>query len=333
MTNTCLDVYKNLSISMKDGDVYVSPCCLHHPGDKVQTIDFVNNKHLKDIREQVKQNQWPATCTERCLTQEKINNTSRRLGSNQWYKDHKINDTNVDLIRIDYWVGDGCNLACAICGPDFSTSWKKELNLPIVEQKSSVNKQWKNLDLSNLKFIHFNGGEPLLSKEHVNFLTEIPNPNQVHIFYNTNGTVRPTKNLIDLWGTFKLVQLDFSIDDIGKRFEYQRYPANWEEVKENLQWFIDTMPVNCMFGVNTAVGLLNQDTIAELEHWLTENFKTNRVTDPIEHKQQPVDGLLNSNNTDWEKIVEYLDNLDQRRGTSWRHTFPELTQKIQAYSL
>ena len=100
MTNTCLDVYKNLSISMKDGDVYVSPCCLHHPGDKVQTIDFVNNKHLKDIREQVKQNQWPATCTERCLTQEKINNTSRRLGSTQWYKDHKINDTNVDLIRI-----------------------------------------------------------------------------------------------------------------------------------------------------------------------------------------------------------------------------------------
>ena len=39
---------------MKDGDVYVSPCCLHYPGDKVQTIDFVNNKHLNDIREQVK---------------------------------------------------------------------------------------------------------------------------------------------------------------------------------------------------------------------------------------------------------------------------------------
>ena len=170
-------------------------------------------------------------------------------------------------------------------------------------------------------------------KEHVKFLEYIPNPNQVHLFYNTNGTVRPTKNLIDLWSTFKLVQLDFSIDDIGERFEYQRYPAKWEEVKENLQWFIDVMPVNCMFGVNTAVGLLNQDTITELKYWLTENFKTNRVTDPIEHKQQPVTGLLSSNNTDWKDIVEYLDKLDQRRGTSWRRTFPELTQKIQAYNL
>lgn len=333
MTDTCLDIYKNLNITMKDGDVYLSPCCLHYPGDKVQTIDFVNNKHLKDIREQVKQNQWPTTCTKFCFTQEKINNTSRRLGSNQWYKDNGIHDTNVDLIRIDYWVGDGCNLACAICGPNFSTSWKKELNLPIIEQKSSINKQWENLDLSKLKFIHFNGGEPLLSKEHVKFLTEIPNPIQTHITYNTNGTVRPNKNLIDLWSTFKLVQLDFSIDDIGKRFEYQRYPAKWEEVKENLQWFIDTMPVNCMFGINTTVGLLNQDTINELENWLNKNFKTNRVTDPIECKKQPAEGLLSSNNTNWEKIVEYLDNLDQRRGTNWRDTFPELVQKIQAYNL
>ena len=328
MANTCLDIYKNLNILIKDEGVYVSPCCLHYPGDKVQTIDFENNKHLKDIRAQVKQNQWPKTCIESCFAQEKQNKISRRLGSNRWYKDQDIHDTDVDLIRIDYWVGNGCNLACAICGPDFSTSWKKELNLPMVKRKSAINKQWENLDLPKLKFIHFNGGEPLLSKEHVKFLEHVPYPGQVHIFYNTNGTVRPTKSLIQLWSTFKLVQLDFSIDDISERFEYQRYPAKWKEVKENLQWFIDTMPVNCMFGVNTAIGLLNQDTIVDLENWLDENFKTNRVTDPIEHKTQPVKGILSSINNNWKQILDYLDRLDQRRGTNWRHTFPHLVQKI-----
>lgn len=316
-----------------DGDTHVSPCCYYSPGDKVQTIDFVNNQYLKKIREQVKEGNWPDTCKKQCLKQEQQGQISRRQGSNQWYKDHNVDNAELDLIRLDYWTGDGCNLACAICGPSYSTSWKKELKIPIIERKSTVNTIWRTLDLSNLRFVHFNGGEPLLSKEHVTFLEAMPDASKVHINYNTNGTVRPGQSLIDLWSNFKLVQLDFSIDDIGERFEYQRYPAKWNDVKENLQWFIDTMPVNCMFGVNTAVGLLNQDNIRNLDAWLSKNFKENRVTDPTNYRKQSTIGVLNSENTNWKQIMEYLDSLDQRRGTSWRDTFPELFQKIQAYNL
>lgn len=37
---------------------------------------------------------------------------------------------------------------------------------------------------------------------------------------------------------FKKVYLNFSIDDIGKRFEYQRKGANWNEVVENMKKYI-----------------------------------------------------------------------------------------------
>jgi sulfatase maturation enzyme AslB (radical SAM superfamily) len=328
----CLDANKNLNIQIVNDSVEISPCCLHstHP---VTTIDFTNDITLSKIRNQFDQNEWPAVCAEKCLTQEKLGKSSRRQGSNQWYKDNGLDNNDVELIRLDYWTGDICNLKCAICGPNNSSAWKEELKIPIIERKATINQTWNDLDLTKLQFIHFNGGEPLLSKEHVSFLESIPNPATVHINYNTNGTIRPTKHLIELWSKFKLVLLDFSIDDIGERFEYQRYPAKWDQVTENLQWYIDTMPVNCMFAVNTTVGVLNESNLDSLNLWLQQNFSHNRVTDPIDHRQQPCNGIFTTSNTDWNMVVKNLNELDLRRGISWRDTFPELNQKIQAYNL
>ncbi len=36
--------------------------------------------------------------------------------------------------------------------------------------------------------------------------------------------------VLSLWEQFRLVQLDFSIDDTGQQFEYQRYPAKWDQI-------------------------------------------------------------------------------------------------------
>jgi len=163
----------------------------------------------------------------------------------------------------------------------------------------------------------------MLSKEHVEFLNEIPNKHQVCINYNTNATVLPDQNLLDLWSKFQLVQLDFSIDDIGARFEYQRYPANWNQVTENLQWFINNALHNCMFAVNTSVGILNQHNLDNLNTWLKQNFHTSRFTDPIEHRQQPTEGIFALNNAK-EQVIKFLNECDTRRGTNWKITFPEL---------
>ncbi len=320
----CVDIFKNINIVTRQGDLSVSPCCISQT-QSADVIDFENNAYLHVTRDQATAGKFPTACVN-CKNAEDAGLTSRRQGSNSWYKDHGLYNTTVELVRMDYWTGDVCNLACVICGPHNSSTWKQELRLPTELKKSTSNQFWKTLDLSKIQFIHFNGGEPLLSKEHVKFLHAIEHKDRVHLNYNTNGTILPNKELLELWQQFRLVQLDFSIDDISERFEYQRYPAKWQQVVDNLQWYINNAPHNCMFATNTSVGVLNQQNLPQLTSWLQTNFHTTRFTDPIEHRQQLTKGVFALKDADKRKsrIIATLDSIDQRRGTDWRVTFPEL---------
>lgn len=317
---TCIDAFKNLDIRSSNG-LEIAACCLSKP-IAVEKIDFYNNEYLQNIRNSWKQGIWPRVCNS-CKTVESQGGVSRRQGATEWYHQNGITDTEPALVRLDYWTGDLCNLACVICDPRNSSVWKQELNYPIDFKKNKVNRFWEGLDTSQLRYVHFNGGEPLLSKEHVKFLQALPNKHLIHVTYNTNGTVRASQELLDLWSEYKLVQLDFSIDDIGARYEYQRYPAKWPDVVSNLQWYIDHAPHNCMFAVNTTVSILNYHNLDNLSQWLQQNFHKSRFTDPIEHRQQPVVGrfALSKNR---ELALKFLDDCDARRGTNWRTTFPEL---------
>ena len=318
--NNCIDAFKNLNVVSSTG-LRLGPCCLSRtvPAEK---IDFYNNEYLQTIRNSWQQGTWPMSCNN-CKQTEDQGLVSRRQGSNSWYRDNDMYNTDVELVRLDYWTGDLCNLACAICGPDFSSVWKQELNYPSGVKKTIVNNFWTSVDTSHLRYVHFNGGEPLLSKEHVKLLHTLSNKNLIYVSYNTNGTVLPSQELMDLWSQYKLVQIDFSIDDIGSRFEYQRYPARWDHVVDNLQWFITHAPHTCMFAVNTTVSMLNYHNLDNLNAWLQENFCVSRFSDLIEHRQQPAVGkfALAGNK---ELALKFLDDCDARRGTDWRETFPEL---------
>ena len=321
---TCIDAFKNINIVSSNNDVSVSACCLIG-ATKVQSLDFENNPGLMSVRASWAAGIFPSDC-DPCKKEEACGNISRRQGSNWWYKDQGHDNTDVELIRLDYWTGDLCNLRCIICGPSNSSAWKEELKMPTT--KVSVNKLWKDLDLSKIKFVHFNGGEPLLSKEHVEFLKELPNKPTIHINYNTNGTTLPSAELMALWEQFRLVQLDFSIDDIGERFEYQRYPAKWPMIVENLKWFVNNSPHNCMFAVNTSVGKLNQANVGNLTEWLKINFHSNRFTDPVGLRQQPVVGRF-SLTAPLAPAIKFLNECDVRRGTNWQTVFPELVKQLQ----
>jgi sulfatase maturation enzyme AslB (radical SAM superfamily) len=329
MIKTCVDAFKNLYIEIKDNSTSISSCCISLPTDKVNTIDFYNDPNLKLVRSSWAQGISPSKCIQ-CTKTENLGLPSRRLGSNSWYKDNGYDDDVTELIRLDFWTGDTCNLRCVICGPHFSSAWKEELKLPKHEVKSNINKTWKDLSLDKIKYIHFNGGEPLLSKEHVSLLMAIPNKKQVHLNYNTNATVRPTNELLALWEEFKLVQIDFSIDDINERFEYQRYPAKWDDVTDNLKWFVKNCPVNCMFAINTTLSILNHKNIDNLKAWISENFNKNRLGDPIEHRLNLVGGIFNLDDIDSNrsKILEFLNNCDSRRNTNWKTVFPEIVTRL-----
>lgn len=317
----CRDIYKNLNIVNRDSFLRIGPCCISSDRP-VSKIDFYNDQYLKRLREESDNDTWPLEC-KNCKNQEQAQLPSRRQGSEQWYKNRGITDTEVKLIRLDYWVGDTCNLACAICGPLNSSTWKKEMKISSKVNPAAVNKFWKDLDLLSLQAIHFHGGEPLLSKEHVEFLQAVPYKNQVEITYNTNATVRASQQLLDLWKEFQLVVIDFSIDDIGTRFEYQRYPAVWDEVVDNLNWYVSTAHHNTMFNVNTTISWLNRFSVDTLSQWLEKNFCVSKYQDPIQHRKQFAVGTLDINQK-FDTVSKYLDGLDQRRGTNWKQVFPEL---------
>jgi sulfatase maturation enzyme AslB (radical SAM superfamily) len=322
----CIDAFKNINIEFKDGSVRISPCCMS-PSQKRDSVDFINDSYLKEIRNIWSTGSWPKECSG-CREQEQNGFTSRRQGANQWYKDNDCDNNEAELIRLDYYTGNFCNLACAICGPHNSSAWASELGMNSISYVQ--NKFWRDMDLTKLKYIHFNGGEPLLSKEHVTLLENIPNKSSVILNYNTNGTILPTQYLQDLWGQFKLIMLDFSIDDIGSRFEYQRFPAKWIKVVENLNWFRENSHTNTMFGINLSLGVLNNGHVDELTDWVSKNFPSNRLGDEVSIKKQMTHGTLSLENLKKNpaSIVRYLDSLDGRRGSDWRSTFPELAKVL-----
>lgn len=183
-----------------------------------------------------------------------------------------------------------------MCSPHDSSMWvqdhKKVFPLfqhNIIKQQmtwdqSQFNNYWhENPDfwnemykqIPNLKQVYFAGGEPLLIKEHKRFLEEIINQgyaDKILIRYNTNGLLI-NDEIIELWKQFKKVKVGFSIDAVGDRNYYIRYPSDWETIEKNLHK-LDNTPDNIQVSIATAIQILNVKHLPELAKWkIKQNFK------------------------------------------------------------
>jgi MoaA/NifB/PqqE/SkfB family radical SAM enzyme len=148
---------------------------------------------------------------------------------------------------------------------------------------------WKEMyaQIPNLKQVYFAGGEPLLIKEHKLFLEEIIRQgyaDKILVRYNTNGLL-VDDNIIELWKKFKKVKVGFSIDAVGDRNYYIRYPSDWATIERNLHK-LDNTPDNIQVSIATAIQILNIKHLPELAKWkIQQNFKKvnfENVTDGIE---------------------------------------------------
>jgi MoaA/NifB/PqqE/SkfB family radical SAM enzyme len=194
------------------------------------------------------------------------------------------------LMFLDLKLGNICNLKCRICGSwSSSTFAAEEINwMPPEDRKSSYHYQmlrqgawprenpnfWTEIDqvVDQIKYIEFTGGEPFMIQEHFDLLQRLVDhgqAGQIEIHYNTNGTQWP-ENAEHIWKHFKTVEIAFSIDDIGARFEYQRSNAVWAEVEENLIKFkaLRNQYSNIQLQVCTTVNVFNVYYIAEVAEWI-----------------------------------------------------------------
>jgi MoaA/NifB/PqqE/SkfB family radical SAM enzyme len=133
---------------------------------------------------------------------------------------------------------------------------------------------WTEIDQvsDQIRYIEFTGGEPFMIDQHFDMLQGIVDrgiAGQVEIHYNTNGTHYPERGE-NIWKHFKTVEIAFSIDDVGTRFEYQRTNADWAAVMDNItsfQYLKDQMP-NLQLQCCSTVNVFNVRYLNELAHWL-----------------------------------------------------------------
>jgi len=359
-----------------NGKIEYNPCSFYDGSIKTTTdvdIEEVwNSDELYQLQEASLNNEEIQGC-HHCYNEEKNGLNSRRLGAAEYYNSY-LNDIDINQPSpqgIDYSVGNLCNLKCVICGPMNSSAWisdYKKLNptKSITEykyKKNEIKLLENNTLLKNIKSIHFHGGgEPLMSDFHKKLLKriqEIKGLRDVRVFYNTNGTLTVSDEVLSLWEECKLIEIYFSIDDVEHRFDYQRYGTTWNHVTSVVEWYKDNMPHNHMFNINCTWGMLNLYYLDELVDWWKNNLLTNRYGDPVNLIFQKVMGkcginyiskynkeiLLNkfSNYNNLVNIVNsinvsksvnnggflnYIKKLDNIRNTSFKKTFPEWSAMI-----
>jgi hypothetical protein len=307
-----------------------------------------------------------------CYSAEDAGIESRRQGSKKLYEEyHK--DTNIDLsgpTGIDYSVGNLCNLKCVVCGPQNSSQWipdyqKLHPTFDIVPLQYRKNDQLEIIYtdlLKNIKNVHFHGGgEPLLSENHVRLLQRIQDVkglSDVRVFYNTNGTQTVSDEILQLWEKCKLIELYFSVDDVGTRFNYQRTGADWDKVNAILDWFYTNMPHNHMFNVNCTWSYLNLFYLDEVWDWWNKQFSSNRYGDPtnlifqkavgdfklnhlsptchntLQHKFRNYNQLLSlvqslsTSDHPHDNFWKNISALDRVRGTDFKITHPDWSKLI-----
>jgi MoaA/NifB/PqqE/SkfB family radical SAM enzyme len=270
------------------------------------TIEEVwNSEQMKQTRLQMLAGDKPASCL-KCYQEEHNGIVSKRQWETVVWKE-RINIEEivaktspdgalpVDIPYFDLRLGNMCQLKCVMCSPHDSSAWIKEWKIQYPKYKTIELKQDQQWDIDfdytwyqkgvflesmrsqahNIKELYFAGGEPLLIPEHykiLEFMIESGAASGCILRYNSNGLELPEK-LFELWKHFKQVKFNFSVDAVGARNDYIRYPSKWADVVANLKRLDDT-PDNIVVNIACAVQLLNVLYVPELVHWKNSmNFK------------------------------------------------------------
>ena len=271
----------------------ISPCCKFEPSELIENIATNNikeiylGKPMSDLREGFRQGQKPPQCNI-CWREEEAGLESMRQRAKYKFREiyHKLDyevDNYNNLQLFDLNLGNACNLSCRICHHTSSSSIAeldlhsgRLLNQKFIELKQAVNwsetnEFWDQLltTAPNLKYLDLYGGEPLMSKNHFNFLRKLIDldvAKNIQIDYNSNGTIYSEK-FFGLWDHFKSVKISFSIDDIEDRFEYQRNGAIWLQVNDNIVKYQEKISDKFTIDIFATINIQNVYYLPELLQW------------------------------------------------------------------
>lgn len=274
-----------------------------------EVLDSWNSDYMKNIRLKMLAGETLVNCT-KCVDAESKGLTSMRTTEN---KEMWISSTNADgsvdhkPSSLELHFGNTCNLHCKMCSQQFSHMIGKELLkmgqqdpdfLQWVKKESGVVNNWtgeldvaydwyKNAKIKKSIFEHVSkdvdnlvviGGEPTIIPEFYELLEHCHSHNTLKdksLIITTNMT-NTNKNLSTWLGSVKDFMIHASIDGIGDRNRYIRYPCNWDSVLKSLQFYkgIISKHDRANFSFAPAIQLLNIDQLPELCDFFISNFVT-----------------------------------------------------------
>jgi MoaA/NifB/PqqE/SkfB family radical SAM enzyme len=331
--------------------------------------DAWDSKWLADLKTDFLAGEKPKACFN-CWNEEDAGMESKRLRELTKFSSHIDNVDNITKPKsMDLKLGSICNTKCRICTSFASSQWVPEE----IERDGDTNqfahimgrlgrwpelneKFWEDIEnqIEEVESLEFFGGEPFLIKRHFDILQTLVDKGRakdISISYNTNGSIYPA-HAIDLWKEFKEVQVFFSVDGVGERFNYIRHPQQFDEVMENFWKFKqhDWLKVNLfytvgLFNVMYMDDMLNYhrdnnmdcdihfNTVYEPKHVSAKALPKNAkdaITEKFKgHNDPRIQNMLNyMNQEDYEgymdEFVRQTNFSDKYRGESFAKTFPEL---------
>lgn len=185
---------------------------------------------LVDIRNNMGQDTWPDECI-RCKEIENIGNKSVRQQSLDRHA--SLLDSGSDYLVLGGVLDNVCNSACQTCNETLSTKIGSLLSKEYTKINNSA--LINTLPVERIVQMDINGGEPSASPNYLKLLENLP-PNVKHLRVNTNGS-RLITVLPELVKRGIKVTVTVSLDGIGSRHDYVRWPVKWQDVEHNIQTY------------------------------------------------------------------------------------------------
>lgn len=337
--------------------------------------DAWNSTWLKNLKQDFLAGKKPEACYN-CWNEEKAGIDSKRLRELRKFPHHLEDLNHVKPKSMDLKLGNICNTKCRICTGFASSQWVPEE----IERDGDTNQfaklmgrlgRWPELNeqfwddlesqIEEVESLEFFGGEPFLIKRHFDILQTLADKGRakdISLSYNTNGSIFPEQH-IELLSQFKDVQVFFSIDGVGERFNYIRHPGKFEDVMENYHKFRSVPGIRTnifytvsLFNIMYMDELLEYQKENEIEteihfnmvyvpHHISPKALPKSVKDVItkkfeNHTDHRIQSTLNFMNQ--EDYEGYMDELvrqtafsDKYRNESMADTFPELYEHLKPW--
>ena len=384
MSKTCNRMLNHLT--QVDSAGYVIPCCqfvrehldIWEPYN-LRNLNSFDNILESELWNELKERLLSEDIVEcnNCWRQENAKTSSMR----EWANTLPVNNPG-KVESLEIGIDITCNMMCRICRPGQSSKWYsaeeplKKLNhlqthlgdggLQYQREPVDLSNSTKllnallNTDLSNLKDIRINGGEPFYSKKLKPLLEKIDNDaglENVTLNFNSNGSIFPKDDILYLLKKAKFLRVDFSIDAIGDLANVTRYGIDWNVIEDNIDVWKNHFVENSKFGMHSVISLLNLNKIDELYnfsklknlHWTyyvltspgylsidqlpvdirknyTVNFDHEFITNDINNSIVNVDM---SNNLQYYLFIQSCKILDDYQGNNFKNVNPEMYNLIE----